>query len=243
MYIRSNPQGFGLFGASKGYVAPAPAAPPEDAATVEEPDVSEETAADVKEPEPTSTPGELISEIRTTERGSPERRRLLQLLAVARKRVASRQAEKLEEIRGVKAKHAAQAAYGRGVGYRPPESGYATESEAAMGGRSGYYAKPKTVAGYFGQVDEEANKLDKAADEVEEAAALVKQLTKDVKAGVIPKSELSSAISDLRRKAAYAKGLSERARGLSGYGEGFANSKAFYIAIGLGLAYFLYKRR
>jgi len=242
------PLNFGL-GGGKADFGPAPAAPPAEATAVEDPEL---TVDEEDEPKVVSTTPsqekELVKKIQESEEGSPERQRLIALLKEARKRIAFQQAKKLEQIRGVKSKHAKQAAYGREVGDRPPGSGYLTEAETAMGGRSGYYsAKPATVSG-LGQAQaseaQQASELDKAALAVEEASTLVKQLSAEVKKGVIPKSELAEAISDLRRKAAYVKGLSERAKGLSGYGEGFGVPKQWIcIAAGLGLAYYFFYKR
>lgn len=250
MYIKSNGKSFGadFSGLGKGSFGPPPAPPPASSSTtIEDPSL---TVDDDDEPMVENTT--LVEEIKETEEGSPERRKLVAKLNAARKRIAMKQAQKLAEIHGVRTKHAKQAAYGRGVGaglYRPTGSGYMTESEAIMGGGSGYYAKPTakdtTVAGYsmLGQTEETID-LDNASIAVEEAASLVKQLTRDVKSGVIPRSDLLEAIEDLSKKTDIAKTLSDKAKGLSGYGEETSlTPKILYAVAGAALAYYFLSKR
>ena len=71
--------------------------------------------------------------------------------------------------------------------------------------------------------------VETAAEAVQKAAAAVKQVTKDVKAGVATKSDLEAAIADLEAKAKAAEALSGKT--MSGFG-GFGTAAKTTISLG-----------
>ena len=155
----------------------------------------------------------------------PEEEQIRAHLAMVKWQIENQKAKKEAKIQALREKQAKQAAYGRDtVQKRPPKAGYATEAEKIMGGSTGYY-KPPTASGlgYFGTVQTLAQDVNTARKDVEKALAIVKELSKDVKAGVAPRSDLERALKELERKINRTKQLSQAAKGLDGYGESKKN--------------------
>lgn len=143
-------------------------------------------------------------------------------LAQLRQAVEAKRLAKEMEVRNIQEMHRKQAAYGRDTAQlRPPEAGYATEAEKLMGGQTGYYklvteASQPALSG-FGQavVTSKTAQVTKLTKEVIRLTDVVKQLTKDVAAGVAPRSELVKAIQVLQTKAQEAKKVTSQLSGLT----------------------------
>lgn len=86
-----------------------------------------------------------------------------------------------------------------------------------------------------------AEDVETATDAVAKALEVVKQLSKDVKAGVVPSSDLEQAIIDLQLKAKRAETLSKAAKGLDGFSGG-STINPLWIMLGLGAFYVLVLR-
>jgi hypothetical protein len=144
-----------------------------------------------------------------------------------RKRLEKRRREREKYMAKYRAELAKQAAYTRDTTQaRGRGQAYATEAEKLMGGQTGY--------GSFGSYARFGLAvLDTAVEEVKIASEMVKKLTKDVKAGIIPRSDLETALSDLERKAQTVADL-KRKSGLSGFGESKVPSWGT-IAVGVAL--------
>jgi len=111
-----------------------------------------------------------------------------------------------------RAELAKQAAYTRDVERKAVKGGsYTTEAEQIMGGQTGY--------GEFGYRGLGSVELEQAIADVTAASASIKKLAKDVKAGIVPRSDLEIAAKDLESKAGKVIALKKQA-GLSGFGEG-----------------------
>lgn len=131
-------------------------------------------------------------------------------LAQLRAAVGAKRGEKEAEVRSVQEMQQKQAAYGRDVEQkRPPKAGYATEAEKLMGGQTGY-ARSMSGLGSLGAATAEVSNL---TDEITRLTNVVKQLTKDVGLGVVPRSELLKAIQDLQAKTIQAKKLTAQLSG------------------------------
>jgi len=153
-------------------------------------------------------------------------------LRLLKQQIEAKRKEEEERIRRIQEKHRKQAAYGRDiVQARPKAAGYATESEKIMGGRTGYYGKPKTTGGLG---DASVQVVSRAAADLRKATDLVKDLSKAVEMGTATRSELEDAIVDLRIKAARVKSMS---KSLEGYGGKSMN--LFIILAVVGLAFLL----
>lgn len=220
---------FGYFG--KGYVAPAPGAPPETAAGTAATEVNQNVQNEMEDeelpPSAVITPQMISSKaaVPTSQNSGIESR-----LAELRAEIAARKAAKDAELAALRAKQAKQAAYGRGE----TSTGTRSESEVAIGVSSGYYS------GYLGDLTSE---ITNSADEVRKATDLVKALTLDVKTGSATSGELQRAMKDLNRKAARAAKLAKKTGQLKGYGEEKKSHMplATLVVIGI-LAYFLIPR-
>lgn len=178
------------------------------------------------EPEPTTTSDPI------TPTGDPEYDAIKARLKALKDAVAAKKAAEEQRIKEVQERHKKQAAYTRDTQQiRPKTAGYATESEKIMGGSTGYYKipKPQALSGF----GDEIRDVNVATKELLDATKAVKQIAADVKAGVVPKSELETAIANLKRKEAIVKSMS---KGLSGYGQAVGGSSArkilAYSAVG-----------
>jgi hypothetical protein len=160
-------------------------------------------------------------------------------IAFLRAEIARKRAAKESKIAAVQEKLRKQAAYGRDIEQkRTAAETYATEAERAMGARTGYYVKPKqTLKGYFGSTPAE---VEDASEQLRKAVALVKQVTEDVKAGVVPKSDLVKAMKSVEEKAARVKRLSA---GLSGYGEEKSKGSIFIPLLIFGIIVWFFSTR
>lgn len=222
---------FGYFG--KGYIAPAPGAPPETAAAkaaadadqgvVQQIEAEDEDLPAVRGPFPGKAPA-----------GAPPtviQSRLAQLRAEIEARRQAKQA-KLAALHATQAK---QAAYGRGE----TSSGKRSESEVAIGVSTGYY----NGYGNYKRFGDLTKEIADSSEEVRKATELVKALTEDIKTGSATRSELQKAMRNLAIKAKKAKALAQKAEGLEGYGE---EKKSFWsfaplVAVGI-LIFFLMPR-
>ena len=157
-------------------------------------------------------------------------------LAQLRAAVDAKRAQKEAEVRSIQEMQRRQAEYGRDTQqYRPPQAGYATEAEKLMGGQTGYArpqpapaapVAPGTIQGLAG-LGALTNQVSAVTDDLTRLTAIVKQLTKDVKAGVVPRSELEKAVKELQQKSAEAKLVSKQ---LSGWVDTSGTTK---VVIGL----------
>lgn len=95
--------------------------------------------------------------------------------------------------------------------------------------------------GYLAAAQTLAQDVNKATDSVAEALAAVKQLSKDVEAGVAPSSDLERAMKDLQAKIERTKVLSNAAKGLDGFGEQ-KSINPLWVLIGLGAIYVFFIR-
>ncbi|RJR07549.1 hypothetical protein C4588_06500 [Candidatus Parcubacteria bacterium] len=162
------------------------------------------------EPAPTGVPAEAAGAqiIETPEEEAPmpltEEDLIRDQLDRLRASIAAKKAEKEAQVQAVREMQQKQAAYGRDVEQsKPTSAGYATESEKIMGGQTGY-AKP--VSG-LGALSDDVQTITK---EVLIQTAKVKQLTQDVKAGVVPRSELVLALKELQIKSDRAQQLASQ---------------------------------
>lgn len=164
--------------------------------------------------------------------------RLMQL----RQAVEAKRRAREAEIQNVREQHWRQSTYGRDtVQNRPDRAGYATESEKLMGGRTGYYQKPAPAPAPAPAIQGlgAASELNQAAAEVERASEIVKRVTADVKAGIVPRSDLARAIADLNEKSKKAKSLTQ----LSGLSDGIKYAPWLLGAVGVAaIALYFCKR-
>jgi len=176
---------------------------------------------------------------------SSETQQIRDQVSLLRQQVEAQRAAKEAQIQALHEMQAKQAAYGRDtVQKRPPKAGYATEAEKIMGGSTGYYAGFGRYPGlgYLGTMQTLTQDVASATADVEKALAAVKQVSKDVKSGIVPRTDLEAAIKDLQQKAARAKQLSQAAKGLAGYGESKSNSMWILAVVGI-LAFLLLRPR
>lgn len=199
---------FGYFGKS-AIVAPPPTSGPEKAASAPQGVSASVARAElVTQPEASAaTEAPELTESQVIDQ------QLMQLRAA----VAAKRMSKEAQIRAVQETQQKQAAYGRDTTQlRPEKAGYATEAEKLMGGQTGYSARPTpapTVAGLagLGALTQDVSHL---TTEITRLTNVVKQMTKDVADGMIPRSELQKAVSDLQTKSAQAKKLTSELSGL-----------------------------
>lgn len=131
----------------------------------------------------------------------------LQNLRIA---VAAKRQAKEAKIRSVQETQQKQAAYGRDTTQlRPEKAGYATEAEKLMGGQTGY-SKPASALAGLGVLTQDVVNM---TSEITRLTSVVKQLTKDVAAGVVPRSELLKAIDELQARSSEAKKLTSELSG------------------------------
>ena len=215
---------FGYFG--KGYLAPAPGAPPEAAAAKA---AAEAEIGVEEELPPSAVISRRVAKTPATGRSGVIGSRLQELRA----EIAARRREKQAKIQALHARQAKQAAYGRGETSR----GRRSESEIAIGVSSGYYS------GYnqrFGDLTEEVSQ---AAIDVQKATDLVKALTEDVKTGSATRSELKRAMKSLTIKAKRATKLAEKSGELAGFGEEKSPWPPLAVLAGLGVLFYLFLPR
>jgi len=131
-------------------------------------------------------------------------------LAQLRAAVEAKKEGKEAEVQSVQEMHRKQAEYGRDITQiRPPKAGYATEAEKLMGGQTGY-ARSLSGLGLLGATTEQVSVL---TNEIVKLTNIVKQLTKDVGLGIVPRSELLRAVKELQDKSLEAKRLSTQLSG------------------------------
>lgn len=80
------------------------------------------------------------------------------------------------------------------------------------------------------QLDQQAVYTEKMANELKVAAQQVKEITKDVELGIVPKSDLVNAINELERKMQMAEIQTKQAKQLSGL-----DLQNLSLVVGLGL--------
>jgi len=162
-------------------------------------------------------------------------------LDILRRTIARRRKDKESAVEALHARQRRQAAYGRGE----TSSGRRSESEIAVGVSSGYYSGYDHRFGDAQAIDEASTEVSAAGDEVMKAIAVVKAVTKDLKAGVATRAELQAAMNSLTKKIKIAKELSEKVSQLEGYGEvgmGGAVLKLAWTGMGVSNFYHGYKR-
>jgi hypothetical protein len=193
----------GYFG-KNGIVTPPPAAVPSESGKIAPPGVPAATArAELVSATPAPRPT-APAPMTPTPAPPSENREIEMKLAQLRAAVDAKREGKEAEVRSVQEMQQKQAAYGRDVEQkRPPKAGYATEAEKLMGGQTGY-ARPMSGLGSLGTVTEVVSNL---TDEITRLTNVVKQLTKDVGAGLVPRSELLKAVQDLQTKSIEAERL------------------------------------
>lgn len=172
---------------------------------------------------------------------SSENQEIAMRLARLRAAVDAKRGAKEAEVRSVQEMQQKQAAYGRDVEQvRPPKAGYATEAEKLMGGQTGY-ARPMSGLGALGAATQQVADL---TAEITRLTNVVKQLTKDVGMGVVPRSELLKAVKDLQSKSVEAKKLATQ---LSGWADDGTSVKLVKVgllaAVGFGIYKFLIQPR
>lgn len=200
----------GYFG-KNGIVTPPPAATQPEPTKIAQPGVPAATARAelVTTSPPSPRPSAPVAAPATTP-VSAENREIEMKLAQLRAAVDAKRGEKEAEVKSVQEMQQKQAAYGRDVEQkRPPKAGYATEAEKLMGGQTGY-ARPMSGLGSLGAATAEVSNL---TDEITRLTNIVKQLTKDVGVGLVPRSELLKAIQDLQDKSIEAKKLTAQLSG------------------------------
>jgi hypothetical protein len=131
-------------------------------------------------------------------------------LAQLRQSVEAKKLEKDREVSAVQEMQRKQAEYGRDTRQiKPKQAGYSTEAEKIMGGGTGYYAKPAPLSG-LGNLGATTAQVATVTGEVTRLTNVVKQLTKDVEVGMVPRSELEKAIKQLQDKSQEAKTLTSQ---------------------------------
>jgi hypothetical protein len=199
----------GYFG-KNGIVTPPPAAVASEPGIVAQPGVPAATARAELVDTPAILRPTAPAPMTPTPAPPSENREIEMKLAQLRAAVEAKRGEKEAEIRSVQEMQQKQAAYGRDVEQiRPPKAGYATEAEKLMGGQTGY-ARPISGLGSLGAATAEVSYL---TDEITKLTNVVKQLTKDVGVGLVPRSELLKAIQDLQAKSIEAKKLTAQLSG------------------------------
>jgi len=152
-------------------------------------------------------------------------------LSQLRQSVEAKRLGKEREVQAVQEMQRKQADYGRDTKQiKPREAGYSTEAEKIMGGGTGYYAKPTPLSG-LGYLSATTAEVTAVSGEVTRLTNIVKQLTKDVEAGMVPRSELARAIAQLQEKSQEAKVLTSQ---LSGLGDALDMSPSYPIVWKIG---------
>ena len=167
--------------------------------------------------------------------GPSENQEIAMQLSQLRAAVDAKREEKESEVRSVREMQQKQAAYGRDVEQvRPPKAGYATEAEKLMGGQTGY-ARPMSGLGSLVSATQQVADL---TSEITRLTAVVKQLTKDVAMGVVPRSELLKAVKDLQSKSVEAKQLATQ---LSGWADDGTSVKLVKVGLLAAMGFGIYK--
>jgi hypothetical protein len=159
-------------------------------------------------PEPTSQ--------QEAEDGSPQSSEVEIQLSHLRRSVGAKNQIK-DRAAAVREMQRKQAAYGRDTQQiKPKSAGYSTEAEKIMGGSTGYYAKPTMSGLGLGYLGATTAEVAAATGEVTRLTNVVKQLTKDVGAGMIPRSELEKATEQLLIKSREVETLTSQLSGWMG---------------------------